>query len=113
MNIAIKRVYEPASKSDGLRVFVDRLWARGLTKEEARIDVWLKEVAPSNELRKWFNHDPAKWDEFKARYKKELEGNAAFGALREYARQQHITLLFGAKDAEHNQAAALKTFLGQ
>lgn len=111
MSIDIKRIYEPYQKSDGLRIFVDRLWARGLTKEEAHIDEWLKEVAPSNELRTWFNHDPAKWVEFKKRYKAELKDSAAFKQLQKYAAEQHVTLLFGAKDTTHNQAAALKEFL--
>lgn len=111
MGIDIKRIYEPYQKADGLRIFVDRLWARGLTKEEAHIDVWLKEVAPSNELRTWFNHDPAKWTAFKKRYKTELKDSEALEQLQKYAASQHVTLLFGAKDTIHNQAAALKEFL--
>lgn len=111
MNIVTKRIYEPANKADGLRIFVDRLWARGLTKEKAHIDVWLKEVAPSDQLRIWFNHDPAKWHMFKTRYKAELVDNPAFDELKKYITAKKVTLLYGAKDNEHNQAVALKEFL--
>ena len=110
----LKRVYETPSEEDGTRILVDRLWPRGLTKETARIDLWLKEVAPSNELRKWFAHDPAKWPEFKARYKAELKHNGAQLALLKLAvLRGPATLLYGAKDAEHNQAVVLQDLLNR
>jgi uncharacterized protein YeaO (DUF488 family) len=110
--VTIKRVYEPASSDDGRRVLVDRLWPRGLSKENAHIDEWLKEVAPTKELRTWFAHDPAKWSEFRTRYQKELAANPAWGELIALA-QKHprLTLLYGAHDTEHNQAVVLKDFL--
>lgn len=112
MMIQIKRAYDTLSAEDGYRILVDRIWPRGVSKDELKADLWLKEVAPSNELRKWFNHDPAKWDEFKKRYRKELEDNQAFGELKQLiAKEQTVTLLFGASDPTHNQAAALKEFL--
>ena|SRR5689334_23818713 len=111
MSIAIKRVYEPFSKADGYRILVDRLWPRGLKKEDAHVDLWLKEVAPSTALRKWFNHEPEKWKSFLSKYKAELKGSAALEEL-QALRKQHktITLLYGAKDEQHNQAVALKQF---
>lgn len=110
--IQIKRVYEAPSATDGLRVLVDRLWPRGLTKGRAAVDLWLKEVAPSTELRKWFGHDLAKWKRFQQRYRKELRaGNDAIRVLREKSEQGMITLLYGAKDNEHNEALVLKTLL--
>ncbi len=108
----MKRIYEEASSSDGRRVLVDRLWPRGVSRESARIDDWLKDVAPSNELRKWFGHEPEKWAEFKKRYREELKGKEAVLAdLRALDRKGTVTLLYGAKDTEHNQAVALKEFL--
>jgi uncharacterized protein YeaO (DUF488 family) len=110
--LKIKRVYEPAEASDGRRVLVDRLWPRGISKERARIDKWLKETAPSTELRKWFSHDPSKWAEFQRRYAAELQGKeAVLDALRAEAKKGTVTLLYGAKDVEHNQAVALKALL--
>lgn len=110
--IQLKRVYEAPSTTDGLRILVDRLWPRGLTKERAAVDLWLKEVAPSTELRKWFGHDPAKWKQFQGRYRKELRaGNDAIGLLREKSKQGTITLLYGARDKEHNEALVLKSLL--
>jgi len=110
----IKRVYAEPSPKDGKRILVDRLWPRGLTKERARVDIWLKEVAPSTELRKWFGHDPAKWIEFKARYRKELASHAEqLALLRQEAAQASITLLYGAKDEEHNEAVVLAALLRQ
>lgn len=107
--VRIKRVYEAAAKGDGRRILVDRLWPRGLTKEKAAVDVWLKDVAPSNELRKWFGHDPERWAEFKRRYKAELKENpAGLKELRAELRKGPATLVYGAKDEEHNQAAALR-----
>jgi len=95
-----------------MRVLVDRLWPRGLTKERARIDIWLKDIAPSTELRKWFNHDPKKWLEFKRRYSQELKSkDDQLALLRENAIQGPVTLLYGAKDEEHNQAVILQTLL--
>jgi uncharacterized protein YeaO (DUF488 family) len=110
--VLLKRVYEAPSKSDGTRILVDRLWPRGLTKEKARVDLWLKEVAPSTELRKWFAHDPTKWPEFKARYKAELKHNALHLALLKQAvLRGPATLLYGAKDTEHNEAVVLQDLL--
>lgn len=111
MSILLKRVYEAPAKSDGKRVLVDRLWPRGLTKAKAKIDLWLKEVAPSTGLRQWFEHDPSKWDEFKKRYHADLMGNPAVAELKALARQGEITLVYAAKDQLHNQAVALKEFL--
>ena len=108
----MKRIYEEASPSDGRRVLVDRLWPRGINRESARIDDWLKDGAPSNELRKWFGHEPEKWAEFKRRYREELKGKETVLAdLRALDRKGTVTLLYGAKDTEHNQAVALKEFL--
>ncbi|MFN2243574.1 MAG: DUF488 domain-containing protein [Anaerolineae bacterium] len=110
--IQAKRAYDPPAKGDGARFLVDRLWPRGIKKEELKIDGWLKEVAPSDDLRKWFDHDPDRWEEFRARYAKELdEKPEALDPIREAARQGDITLIFAAKDTEHNNAVALKVYL--
>lgn len=110
--IETKRIYEAASKDDGLRILVDRVWPRGVSKEDAVIDYWAKDLAPSTELRKWFNHDPAKWDEFQQRYRKELAGKKAqLGELADKADSRTMTLLYGAKDTKHNQATVLKKIL--
>jgi len=110
--IRLKRVYEEPSKTDGLRILVDRLWPRGLTKERAAVDVWLKDVAPSTELRKWFSHDPAKWKQFQVRYRKELHGREdALTLLREKSKAQTVTLVYGARDKEHNEALVLRQLL--
>jgi len=112
MNIQIKRVYEKSDAKDGFRILVDRLWPRGLTKEKAAADLWLKDIAPSTELRKWFNHDPEKWKEFQKKYQKELQENKeAVSVLKEHLKQGPVTLLYGAKDQEHNEAEVLKNFL--
>jgi uncharacterized protein YeaO (DUF488 family) len=112
MKVAIKRVYEEAKESDGTRILVDRLWPRGLAKEKAKVDLWIKEVAPSNELRKWFAHDPKKWPEFQARYKEELRVHPEpLALLKKEAAKGPITLLYGAHDEEHNQAVALEKML--
>lgn len=112
MQIQIKRVYEPPTKADGKRILVDRLWPRGLSKEEAAVDVWLKEIAPSNELRKWFSHDPAKWPEFEKRYLAELQRDPnSLSQLKGIVHQGKATLLYGAKDEEHNQAVVLQKLL--
>ncbi len=105
----IKRVYENPDKKDGLRILVDRLWPRGLTKEKASISLWLKDIAPSTELRKWFGHDPGKWDEFRKRYKEELNKNKeAVSILTDKLKQGDVTLVYGSKDEEHNEALVLK-----
>ena len=114
--VAQKRVYEEPEPSDGVRVLVDRLWPRGLSKERARVDVWLKEVSPSRDLRVWFGHDPAKFEEFRRRYEAELAeepGRAAFAELREMARKQHVTLVFAAHDTEHCNAVVLRELLAR
>lgn len=110
----LKRVYEQPEETDGIRVLVDRLWPRGLKKEEAHIDLWLKEVAPSTELRKWFGHDPEKFAEFRRRYEAELtseRGKAALAKLRDLCKQGHVTLVFAAHDAEHSNAVVLPDLL--
>lgn len=112
MNMQIKRVYEKPGKEDGKRILVDRLWPRGLTKERASIDLWLKEIAPSTELRKWFGHDPEKWDEFKKRYHQELKNNECqVSLLREQLKKGTVTLVYGAKDEKHNEALVLTEWL--
>lgn len=111
MSVMLKRAYESAASTDGKRVLVDRLWPRGVTKERAAIDLWLKEVAPSTELRKWFAHDPAKWHEFAKRYKAELSGSEPLAELRALADEGDITLVYAAKDQEHNEARVLKEIL--
>jgi uncharacterized protein YeaO (DUF488 family) len=112
MAIRLKRAYEPAKRTDGTRVLVDRLWPRGLSKEKARIDHWLKEIAPSTSLRKWFGHDPARWEGFRERYRRELDENAGeVGKLRALARRGTVTLVYSAKDEVHNQAVALRDYL--
>lgn len=112
MDIRTKRVYEPAESNDGFRVLVDRVWPRGLKKEDVAADLWLKELAPSSDLRKWFGHDPDKWEEFKRRYFEEVAAQTeAVERLLEEAGDRPITLLFGARDTEHNQAVALKEYL--
>ena len=112
MKVSIKRVYEPASHSDGKRVLVDRIWPRGVTKEAASVDLWLKDVAPSATLRKWFGHDPEKWQAFQDKYQAELEGSSALAELRSLARESRVTLVFAARDETHNNAVVLKDILG-
>ncbi len=108
MKIEIKRVYEKPGKEDGFRILVDRLWPRGLTKEKAKVDLWLKEIAPSTELRKWFAHDPEKWKEFKKRYLAELKENKEpVLQLKDKIKQGNVTLVYAAKDETHNEAQAL------
>jgi uncharacterized protein YeaO (DUF488 family) len=110
--IKLKRAYEKPSRADGARILVERLWPRGLSKERAAVDLWLKEVAPSPELRKWFGHDPARWQQFQKRYWKELEENEeAVRLLKQKGKQGTVTLVYAARDAEHNSALALKRFL--
>jgi uncharacterized protein YeaO (DUF488 family) len=110
--IKIKRAYDPLSSDDGKRILVDRLWPRGIKKEDAAIDEWLKDIAPSTELRKWYSHDPAKWGEFKKRYKIELKDKIGIvDRLRQESKKRTITLLFSAKATELNNAVALKQFI--
>lgn len=108
----LKRVYLPAEETDGYRILVDRLWPRGVSKEKAKIDLWLKEVAPSNELRKWFGHDPERFNAFTERYKAELQASGALEELRQ-AIQEHpnTTLLYAAHDEQHNNAVVLQELL--
>ena len=109
--IQLKRVYEEPSPHDGYRVLVERLWPRGLTKARVAVDLWLKEVAPSPELRKWFGHDPARWEEFQERYRQELrEKNDAVQLLRQKANEGTVTLVYAARDEEHNGARVLTRF---
>jgi uncharacterized protein YeaO (DUF488 family) len=106
--LQVKRIYEPYEEKDGYRILVDRLWPRGVSKEEAHIDEWEKEIAPSTELREWFNHDPAKFAEFKTKYKHELQDKKeVLAEIKKKAQHQRVTLLYGAKDTVHNQAQVL------
>ncbi len=110
--VRIKRVYDPPSADDGRRVLVDRLWPRGVAKGAAHIDEWLKEIAPSDELRKWFGHEPPKWNEFRRRFREELQSKEELlEHLRAETQQGTVTLLFAAKDGEHNNAVVLKEML--
>jgi len=112
--VKIKRIYEPYSRNDGYRILVDRLWPRGIKKETAQVDKWLKEVAPSSELREWFDHDPEKWKRFVINYKTELKNSAAFEELKSEAyKHTTVTLLFAAKDEQYNNAVALQQFILQ
>jgi uncharacterized protein YeaO (DUF488 family) len=112
MNVRIKRVYDAPEAADGTRILVDRLWPRGLTKQKAQIDIWLKDVAPSSELRTWFGHDPAKWEEFQARYVHELDSQqAAVQQLRTQIKTGPTTFVYGAKDTAHTHALVLKNYL--
>ena len=109
--INVKRIYEPAEKSDGYRVLVDRVWPRGISKEAAVIDLWLKDIAPSTALRKWFAHDDKKWPSFRTKYLRELEHNEAVQVVRDLIKKEKvITLLYGAKNTEHNQARVLEEY---
>ena len=114
LSVALKRAYDEPAASDGTRVLVERLWPRGLAKERAHIDLWLKEVAPSTELRKWYNHDVQKFQEFRRRYEAELQSEGAqlaLSKLRETAKQGQLTLIFAARDTEHSSAAILRELL--
>lgn len=116
MALRVKRVYEEPEEADGERILVDRIWPRGLSKEKARLSEWRKDLAPSGELRKWFGHDPERWEEFVRRYRVELEEGNKLEELRELGRlaeEENVTLLFAAKDTEHNNARALAEFLNQ
>lgn len=113
MSILIKRVYEPAGQSDVFRVLVDRLWPRGLSKKNARIDLWLRDIGPSTTLRKWFNHDPLRWTEFLRRYHTELKTKKGLLAtIKQQAQVGPVTLLYSAKDEQHNHAIVLRNSLG-
>ena len=110
--IALKRAYDPPAEDDGVRILVERLWPRGLTKASLDLDAWMKDVAPSTELRKWFSHDPAKWTEFQRRYRAELTAHPELvQRLRQAARHGRLTLVFSSHDTEHNNAVALKAYL--
>lgn len=112
MSIRLKRAYESPSESDDYRILVDRLWPRGLSKQKARFDYWLKEIAPSAELRRWFNHDPEKWNEFKKRYFRELDSRPEIvDQLLHFVRKGDVTLVFSARDESHNDAVALREYL--
>jgi uncharacterized protein YeaO (DUF488 family) len=112
--IKIKRIYESPSAGDGFRVLVDRLWPRGLSKEKAKVDLWLREISPSNELRKWYGHDPEKWGEFKQRYYQEIGSKQeAIDLLLKKAKKGTMTLLYGSKEEKLNNAVALKEYLGK
>jgi uncharacterized protein YeaO (DUF488 family) len=111
-NVKLKRAYEPSADEDGIRILIDRLWPRGISKKNAALDQWMKEIAPSTALRKWFGHDPARWDEFRRRYAEELHQNAGLlDQLRSFARQGPITLVYSAHDELHNDAVVLRDLL--
>jgi uncharacterized protein YeaO (DUF488 family) len=111
-NIKLKRAYEPAEPSDGTRILVDRLWPRGVSRDEAALDQWLKDVAPSTDLRKWFGHDPGRWDEFRERYVGELSQHSEqVKELRTLAREGTVTLVYSAHDENHNDAVVLRDFI--
>lgn len=111
LGVKVKRIYEPPEPSDGLRILVERLWPRGVKRDEASIDLWMREIAPSHELRKWFSHDPQKWEEFKRRYWEEIKDKKEFGELVRLAREGNITLLFSTRSVKYNNAVALKEFI--
>jgi len=112
--IKIKRIYDEASPGDGKRIYIDRLWPRGLKKEDVKIDEWLKEIAPSDALRKWFAHDPSRYEEFKKRYVEELKPKSEIlKRIKKEGKKETITLLFSAKDTEHNNAAVLNEILNK
>lgn len=114
MKVQIKRVYEEPEKEDGYRILVDRVWPRGMTKEKASIDLWLKEIGPTTELRKWFGHDPDRWTEFEKRYKKELKNNKeVLAELKKQVKESKVTLIYSAKDEEHNQAVVIRKYLSE
>ena len=112
MAIRIKRIYEPANPEDGYRILIDRLWPRGIKKEQAKVDLWHKEIAPTTKLRTWFSHDPEKWEEFQKMYRQELKNNSALTDLQHLAKQHdNLTLLFAATDEKHNHAIVLSRLL--
>lgn len=112
MSLVVKRAYEPAVPADGYRVLVDRLWPRGLQKDTAALDLWIKELAPSTELRRWYGHEPSRWEAFRHRYASELDAAVEYWRpLLARAARHRVTLLYGARDNDHNNAVALKTYL--
>jgi uncharacterized protein YeaO (DUF488 family) len=111
--IRIKRIYDPPDENDGMRVLVDRIWPQGISRFDAKLDLWAQEVAPSTDLRKWFGHKPERWKEFQKRYRAELKGNQALGELRSLVRRKQATLLYGARDTEHNHALVLRALLSR
>lgn len=112
MTVQIKRIYDEPAETDGYRVLVDRLWPRGVSKEKAALDEWIKEVGPTDELRKWFGHQPERYSEFKTKYQKELDSNPAFKELKDIvSKHKNVTLLYSAHDSEHNQATVLLDYL--
>lgn len=110
-DLRIKRIYEPAAPDDGARILIDRLWPRGVSKKTAHLTLWLKDVAPSTTLRKWFAHDPARWAEFRKRYRMELKANEAAEHLSDYLKSGPVTLLYAAHDPAHNHALVLADYL--
>lgn len=110
-HVRLKRAYAPPADGDGLRILVDRLWPRGLAKDKAALDGWMKDVAPSTDLRKWFGHDPARWQEFRQRYHAELKDQPALEQLRDLVARQTVTLIYSARDPDHNQAVVLRDLL--
>lgn len=111
MTVRIKRIYEPAADSDGVRILVDRVWPRGISRYNAKILFWEKDAAPTTELRKWFGHKPDRWKEFRRRYRSELKHNPVAEQLRKFARRRVVTLLYAARDQDHNHAIVLAAFL--
>jgi len=111
-DIKIKRIYEPFSKTDGYRILVDRLWPRGMKKEDAHVDLWFKDIAPSTELRQWFHAEPGRWEQFRMKYMNELKSSNAVDGLMVYTKEHPtVTLLYSVKDEEHNHALILKNFI--
>jgi len=114
MTVRIKRIYEPADPGDGYRVLIDRLWPRGVAKDQAHVDEWARDLAPSGELRRWFGHDPSRFEQFARRYRAELAAQPdALDALRARARHQTVTIVFAARDEAHSNAAVLAALLGE
>lgn len=112
MKVRVKRIYEPAAATDGVRILVDRLWPRGISKSDAKLDLWLPDIGPSTVLRRWFNHDPERWMEFRRRYHAELKKKEALlSTIRKHAKGRPVTLLYSTNDEQHNQAVALQDFL--
>lgn len=112
MTIRLKRAYDAPAPDDGFRVLVDRIWPRGVGKEELALDLWMREIAPSDELRRWFDHDPDRWEEFRRRYAEELDGmDEALADLKRKSEDGTLTLVYGASDRDHNNAVALKAYL--
>ena len=114
MRVRVKRIYEPVAATDGVRILVDRLWPRGISKSDAKLDLWLPDIGPSTVLRRWFNHDPERWMEFRRRYHAELKKKGALlSTIRQQEKGRPVTLLYSAKDERHNQAVALQNFLAK